>query len=54
MIVNPALTVGSFFPTIYYGFYCFPSLQRFYLGGITTSGLGESSRHRLSEFDRSD
>ncbi|KAG8889739.1 tryptophan synthetase [Tulasnella sp. 332] len=34
-----ALIVGSFFPSIYYGFYCYPSLQLMYLGTITIAGL---------------
>ncbi|KDQ58613.1 hypothetical protein JAAARDRAFT_206498 [Jaapia argillacea MUCL 33604] len=34
------LIVGSFFPCIYYGFYCDPHLQKLYLSIITVSGLG--------------
>ncbi len=37
------LTVGSFFPTIYYGFFCDPHYQAFYLTCICLAGLGESS-----------
>ncbi|KAJ3508054.1 hypothetical protein NLJ89_g5965 [Agrocybe chaxingu] len=34
------LIVGSFFPSIYYGFYCHPHIQKFYLGLISLAGLG--------------
>ncbi|TBU44749.1 HlyIII-domain-containing protein [Dichomitus squalens] len=34
------LTVGSFFPSIYYSFYCEPHLQTFYLTCICAVGLG--------------
>lgn len=34
------LIVGSFIPSIYYGFYCMPDLQRFYWTMICTIGLG--------------
>ncbi|KAF8221086.1 HlyIII-domain-containing protein [Tricholoma matsutake] len=34
------LTVGSFYTTLYYGFYCEPLLQVFYLVSITLAGLG--------------
>ncbi|KZV67892.1 HlyIII-domain-containing protein [Peniophora sp. CONT] len=34
------LIVGSFFPCIYYAFYCEPHYQALYLGIITTAGLG--------------
>ncbi|KZP15305.1 HlyIII-domain-containing protein [Athelia psychrophila] len=34
------LTVGSFFPCIYYGFFCEPHLQILYLSGITITGIG--------------
>ncbi|KAI0763120.1 HlyIII-domain-containing protein [Trametes elegans] len=34
------LIVGSFYPCIYYGFYCDPHYQAFYLSGITVAGLG--------------
>lgn len=33
-----SLIVGSFYPSIYYGFYCKPSLQIAYIAGITTLG----------------
>lgn len=36
------LIVGSFFPSIYYGFYCHPHLQVFYLAGISLAGFGAS------------
>ncbi|KAF6764313.1 hemolysin-III related-domain-containing protein [Ephemerocybe angulata] len=36
------LIVGSFFPSIYYGFYCHPHLQVFYLATITIVGFGAS------------
>ncbi|KAG9038951.1 hypothetical protein FRB95_013629 [Tulasnella sp. JGI-2019a] len=35
-----ALIVGSFFPSVYYGFYCYSSLQMLYLGTITIAGIG--------------
>ncbi|KAI1786712.1 hemolysin-III related-domain-containing protein [Ganoderma leucocontextum] len=34
------LTVGSFFPCIYYGFFCDPHLQAFYLTCICVAGIG--------------
>ncbi|KAH9855334.1 HlyIII-domain-containing protein [Lenzites betulinus] len=34
------LIVGSFFPCIYYGFFCDPHYQTFYLSGIAIAGLG--------------
>ncbi|CAA7264335.1 unnamed protein product [Cyclocybe aegerita] len=34
------LIVGSFFPSIYYGFYCYPHIQKFYLSLISLAGLG--------------
>ncbi|TFK49074.1 HlyIII-domain-containing protein [Heliocybe sulcata] len=34
------LIVGSFFPCIYYGFYCEPRLQWLYLSIISISGIG--------------
>lgn len=34
------LIVGSFVPSIYYGFYCLPDLQRLYWTMICTIGLG--------------
>lgn len=34
------LIVGSFIPSIYYGFYCMPDLQRSYWTMICTIGLG--------------
>jgi len=34
------LTVGSFFPCIYYGFFCQPQFQIMYLTAITLTGLG--------------
>ena len=37
------LTVGSFFPCIYYGFFCDPHLQAFYLTCICLAGLGKCS-----------
>ncbi|OSD01469.1 HlyIII-domain-containing protein [Trametes coccinea BRFM310] len=33
------LTVGSFFPCIYYGFFCEPHYQALYLSGITAAGF---------------
>ncbi|KAI0366813.1 HlyIII-domain-containing protein [Pilatotrama ljubarskyi] len=36
------LIVGSFFPCIYYGFFCDPHYQAFYLSGITIAGIGAS------------
>lgn len=35
------LIVGSFFPCIYYAFYCHPQYQALYLGIISMAGLGE-------------
>lgn len=37
----PVLTVGSFFPVIYYGFYCEPFYQTIYLSAISLAGAGE-------------
>ncbi|CEL51619.1 ADIPOR-like receptor SPBC12C2,09c OS=Schizosaccharomyces pombe (strain 972 / ATCC 24843) GN=SPBC12C2.09c PE=3 SV=1 [Rhizoctonia solani AG-1 IB] len=34
------LTVGSFYPCVYYGFYCDPYLQTAYLFSITVAGIG--------------
>lgn len=34
------LIVGSFIPCVYYGFYCFPYLQRLYWTMICTIGVG--------------
>ncbi|KAF9485056.1 HlyIII-domain-containing protein [Pholiota conissans] len=34
------LIVGSFFPSIYYGFYCDPHIQKFYLTAMGLAGLG--------------
>ncbi|KAG2008397.1 HlyIII channel protein [Coprinopsis cinerea AmutBmut pab1-1] len=34
------LIVGSFFPSIYYGFYCQPRFQWFYLTAISVMGVG--------------
>ena len=36
----PVLIVGSFFPCIYYGFYCDPTYQLVYLSGLTIMGAG--------------
>ncbi|PPQ75594.1 hypothetical protein CVT24_010900 [Panaeolus cyanescens] len=36
------LIVGSFFPSIYYGFWCQPSFQVLYLGAMMVAGLGLS------------
>lgn len=33
------LIIGSFVPSVYYGFYCLPALQRLYWGMICTIGL---------------
>jgi adiponectin receptor len=35
-----ALTVASFYPPVYYGFMCNPSLCKMYLGIITSMGIG--------------
>lgn len=35
------LIVGSFFPAIYYGFFCDTHLKILYLTGISIAGLGE-------------
>ncbi|QRV99917.1 adiponectin receptor [Ceratobasidium sp. AG-Ba] len=34
------LIVGSFYPCVYYGFYCDPYLQASYIGAITVAGFG--------------
>ncbi|KXN82200.1 ADIPOR-like receptor SPBC12C2.09c [Leucoagaricus sp. SymC.cos] len=34
------LTVGSFYPALYYGFFCHVHLLAFYLAGISLAGLG--------------
>ncbi|KAF8960327.1 hemolysin-III related-domain-containing protein [Flammula alnicola] len=34
------LIVGSFFPSIYYGFYCHSHIQKLYLAAMTSAGLG--------------
>ncbi|THH12152.1 hypothetical protein EW145_g207 [Phellinidium pouzarii] len=34
------LIVGSFFPAVYYAFYCDPHLERFYISVVSLSGLG--------------
>ncbi|KAI0078360.1 HlyIII-domain-containing protein [Panus rudis PR-1116 ss-1] len=34
------LTLGSFFPCIYYGFYCDPHYQLFYLSVLSLAGIG--------------
>ncbi|KAG8915234.1 hypothetical protein FRC00_006362 [Tulasnella sp. 408] len=38
--LKTALIVGSFFPSVFYGFYCYPEYQRLYLCSITLAGLG--------------
>ena len=35
------LIVGSFYPSIYYGFFCDSHVQAFYLSTITIAGLGK-------------
>lgn len=35
------LTVGSFYPCIYYGFFCRPVFQAIYLIAISITGIGE-------------
>lgn len=35
-----ALIVGSFFPSIYYGFYCYPGAQKVYMSTIAIAGFG--------------
>lgn len=34
------LIVGSFYPSVYYGFYCYPKITTAYLALITTLGIG--------------
>ncbi|KIY47413.1 HlyIII-domain-containing protein [Fistulina hepatica ATCC 64428] len=34
------LIVGSFYPSLYYGFFCNVPMQFFYISGITLAGLG--------------
>lgn len=36
----PVLIVGSFFPCVYYAFFCDPLLQILYLTAISIAGLG--------------
>jgi hypothetical protein len=36
------LTVGSFYPALYYGFFCHLYFKVFYLTGTTLAGIGES------------
>lgn len=43
------LIVGSFIPSIFYGFYCHPALQRFYWNMILTLGLACAA---VTIFDR--
>lgn len=38
---DPVLIVGSFYPCIYYGFYCAPHFQKFYLTLISSAGIGK-------------
>ena len=38
----PVLIVGSFFPSVYYGFYCYQALQLTYLSAIIIAGVGAS------------
>ena len=40
LTTEAVLIVGSFFPCIYYAFYCEPHYQALYLGIITTAGIG--------------
>lgn len=40
------LIVGSYFPSIYYGFYCYPGAQKVYLSTIILAGLGYQSHSR--------
>jgi adiponectin receptor len=44
------LTVGSFYPALYYGFFCHAHLQAFYVAGISLAGLGESKLSLTSCF----
>ena len=37
------LTVGSFFPCIYYGFFCDPHYQILYLTSIVVAGFGKQA-----------
>lgn len=34
------LIVGSFYPGVYYGFFCHPAIRAFYLGSFLLAGLG--------------
>lgn len=38
--ITPVLTVGSFYPCLYYGFFCEPKFQILYLTIITLFGFG--------------
>lgn len=42
------LIVGSFFPSIYYGFYCTPYIQAMYLSAICLAGGGRLSKNGLN------
>ena len=44
------LIVGSFFPSLYYAFYCHAHLQFFYLSGICLCGLGKLHIKQFTEF----
>lgn len=46
-----ALIMGSFFPCIYYGFYCDPTYQVIYLTGLTVMGAGQSPYAQLVFLD---
>lgn len=45
-----ALIVGSFIPSVYYGFYCIPALQRLYWTMICTIGFGCSCVSVIPQF----
>lgn len=45
------LTVGSFFPCIYYGFFCEPRLQAAYLIAMTSAGLGQCGYNGYEAMD---
>src|ERR1700761_7261868 len=38
-----ALIIGSFYPCVYYGFFCSPTFQIIYLAGITIAGVGAAA-----------
>jgi len=46
------LTVGSFFPSVYYAFYCEPGFQAIYLTGLSVAGIAASYFVLSPEYSR--